>query len=96
MITIGGGLAKVRGNKFSKPSTKNSEGLDSFYQLEEGDSEDTPHLWPKGYPVSREVTATGPGGRALSLGSDEIPLDDLPTKRDATYLSEDQGRRRRG
>ncbi|KAK4214763.1 hypothetical protein QBC37DRAFT_439912 [Rhypophila decipiens] len=96
VITIGGGRAKV-GAGFSKHSTKNSNGLKSFTQLDEGDSFDGgPRLWPKGYKATREVTALGPKGRDPSFCSDEIPLDGIKVKRDVVYLSEDKGRQLMG
>ncbi|KAM7193455.1 hypothetical protein V8F33_007834 [Rhypophila sp. PSN 637] len=92
IITIGGGRAKV-GAGFSKQSTKNSNGLKSFTQLDEGDSfDDGPRLLPKGYKATREVSALGPKGRDPSFCSDEILLDGIKVKRDVVYLSEDKGR----
>ncbi|KAM7187827.1 integral membrane [Naviculisporaceae sp. PSN 640] len=92
VITIGGGRAKVGGG-YSKQSSKNSRGLSSFTQLDEGDSEDSPRLWPTGYPSARQVSASGPTGRNRSFVSDEIPLDSIAVKRDVTYWSENKGRR---
>ena len=46
---------------------------------------EVPGLWPKGYLAAREVSARGPGGRALSAMSDEIPLDCIGVKCDVQW-----------
>lgn len=88
LVTIGGGKARGGGGGYSKPSSKNSSTLRSFTQLEDGDVSESPDLWPKGYLAAREVSAHGPGGRAMSALSDEIPLESIGVKSDMRWTED--------
>ncbi|KAK3329940.1 hypothetical protein B0H66DRAFT_542409 [Apodospora peruviana] len=101
LITIGGGAVKggLRGQYSTSKSKGSTSGgtrtIGSFEQLDDGDfGPDSPELWPRDYPATREVSVYGRGGRDPSVTSDEIPLDGIGVKRDVRWSIKKQTRDR--